>query len=680
MNRIGGKSNSGEGGEDRVRHAPITGVQEKTLSEADGVPRSLQGRTLGVSSIFPGLHGLKEGDSASSKIKQIASGRFGVTPEYLMRAEQLEIKIAQGAKPGEGGQLPGKKVNEYIASVRASTPGVTLISPPPHHDIYSIEDLAQLIYDLHQINPEAGVSVKLVSEVGIGTVASGVAKAGADIIQISGHDGGTGASPASSIKHAGSPWELGVAESHATLQRNGLRKKVLLRADGGLKSGWDVVMAAAMGAEEFGFGTIAMVAEGCILARICHTNKCPVGVATQNEALRKRFPGTPDDVVTFFTYVAEEVRQILAKLGYRTLDEMIGKPGVLRRRTDIELKKASGGVDPSFVLDSLECEPAARQLDFDESFCIIDDRDWLNHGAPTSNGYTLCDKILEDNDVATAIASNDPSAHVTKVMHIVNTDRAALARVSGVLADKYGDGGFKGHLDFQLTGGAGQSFAAFLSEGMSVTLRGYANDYVCKGMAGGQVVIAPPERDLASASSNSLSVAGNTVLYGATGGTLNVRGRTGERFAVRNSGALGVVEGMGDHGCEYMTNGRVLSLGDTGRNFGAGMTGGLAFVVTDEGWLNGQETRSQQLGMDDLTNMGSVSLVTLSASHGAAKEWLAETLKMHIDLTGSARATRLLDALDEALSSGKITAVVPASEEKSPLLLASVPVSAAANV
>merc|ERR1719502_1331323 len=339
MNRIGGKSNSGEGGEDFLRTTMIEDATED-----------------GTSTTFPHLKGVKNGDSASSKIKQIASGRFGVTPQYLMSGEQLEIKMAQGAKPGEGGQLPGAKIDSYIAGLRNSKVGVTLISPPPHHDIYSIEDLAQLIYDLHQINPKAGVSVKLVSEVGIGTVASGVAKAGADVIQISGHDGGTGASPATSIKHCGSPWELGLAEAHSSLLNNGLRQRVTLRVDGGLKSGWDVVMAAAMGAEEYGFGTIAMIAEGCIMARVCHTNKCPVGITTQNEQLRKRFPGTPDNIVTFFGYVAEEVRHIMSELGFRSMDELIGKPGLLKSRENIRLKKVSG-IDASFVMDCLMCEP-----------------------------------------------------------------------------------------------------------------------------------------------------------------------------------------------------------------------------------------------------------------------------------------------------------------------------------
>jgi glutamate synthase (ferredoxin) len=672
LNRIGGRSNSGEGGEDPVRRSLIGDVAED-----------------GTSATFPHLKGLKNGDNPGSKIKQVASGRFGVTPAYLMSAEQLEIKIAQGAKPGEGGQLPGPKIDAYIAALRKSKPGVTLISPPPHHDIYSIEDLAQLIYDLHQINPKAAVSVKLVSEVGIGTVASGVAKAGADVIQVAGHDGGTGASPASSIKFAGSPWELGLVETHATLLKNGLRERVLLRVDGGLKSGWDVVMAAALGAEEFGFGTIALIAEGCIMARICHTNKCPVGVTTQNEALRKRFPGTPDNVVTYFGYVAEEVRSILATLGYKSLEEVIGKPGVLQSRANsINLKKTSS-LDVSYVLDALECVPKIEQ-----DGCLVDDRSWLQHGPVHDNGYTLDDRVLEDAAVQAAIASQGSAALSLKIK---NTDRSSFARVSGVIASKYGDHGFKGSLRFALTGGAGQSFCAFNGQGMDITLRGYANDYVCKGMAGGRVVVSPPAEDDEAAkksgratSASKYNVVGNTVLYGATGGSLMVRGRGGERFAVRNSGSLGVIEGLGDHGCEYMTAGSIICLGATGRNFGAGMTGGLALVVEDEDWLDGTGGAGvpAHLAFPKLVNTESVSVVRLSKDYKYAiyhyvtaphpllyvllccrvmKEYLSNTLRAHADATGSTRAERVLADLDTAMA--KFWAVVPASEKANPLLV-----------
>lgn len=642
MNRIGGKSNCGEGGEDPMRATPFSDVSED-----------------GLSATFPHLKGLKNGDSARSKVKQVASGRFGVTPAYLMSGDQLEIKIAQGAKPGEGGQLPGAKIDSYIAGLRNSKPGVTLISPPPHHDIYSIEDLAQLIHDLHQINPKAPVSVKLVSEVGIGTVASGVAKAGADIIQISGHDGGTGASPTSSIKHAGSPWELGLVEAHSTLRTNGLRDRVLLRVDGGLKSGWDVVMAAALGGEEFGFGTIAMIAEGCIMARICHTNKCPVGVTTQNEALRKKFPGVAADVVKFFGFVAEEVRHVLAELGFSSLSEVIGRPGLLRDRTDLVLKKTKK-VDISYVMRSLVCQPNK-----DENLCAVDeDRTWLNHHPVNSNGYTLDDKLLEDTEVFAAI---DSHGAISKKLHILNTDRSSFARVSGVIAAKYGDKGFKGELNFAVTGAAGQSFCAFLGQGMHVSLSGYANDYVGKGMAGGSVTVSPPSADDKSsrAGAAKYSVVGNTCLYGATGGLFNVRGKAGERFAVRNSGATGVAEGLGDHGCEYMTAGVVVCLGTTGRNFGAGMTGGLAFVIDDEAWLDGVDKKD--LPFDQLVNKETFTLKRLSPRNKAAKAYLEATLERHFQLTGSARASKILTALPDIIS--KFWAVVPASEQSNPLLV-----------
>jgi glutamate synthase (ferredoxin) len=600
----------------------------------------------------------------SSKIKQVASGRFGVTPQYLMSADQLEIKIAQGAKPGEGGQLPGAKIDEYIAGLRSSKPGVTLISPPPHHDIYSIEDLAQLIYDLHQINPAAGVSVKLVSEVGIGTVASGVAKAGADIIQISGHDGGTGASPMTSIRHAGSSWELGLVESHAALKRNKLRGRVLLRVDGGLKSGWDVVMAAAMGAEEYGFGTIALIAEGCIMARICHTNKCPVGVTTQREELRKKFPGSPEEVVTYFSYVAEEVRQILAKLGYTSLDEIIGLPHLLAPREGLQLKKTKK-VDTSFVTDALAEGTAGG---------VVEDRTWIEKGPVNSNGYTIDDILLDDPEVQAALV-DQTSVH--KTMIIKNTDRAAFSRISGQIAKKYGDKKFAGSMKFDLTGGAGQSFGAFLGQGMELNLVGYANDYVGKGMAGGRIVVRPPVEDLESggARAASYSMVGNTVMYGATGGALHVRGRGGERFAVRNSGALGVVEGLGDHGCEYMTGGVIVVLGNVGRNFGAGMTGGLAFVLGDEGWLSGGTPDSFDL--PTYTNTGTIKLQKLTAKNTAAREYLAQVLGAHAEQTGSPRAALALAKLDQAME--RMWVAVPASETKNPLL-AEVEVKAKSSV
>lgn len=669
MNRIGGKSNSGEGGEDFIRSKTIEDVAED-----------------GTSPTFPHLKGLKQGDFPSSKIKQVASGRFGVTPQYLMSADQLEIKVAQGAKPGEGGQLPGKKIDQYIATLRKSKPGVTLISPPPHHDIYSIEDLAQLIYDLHEINPAAGVSVKLVSEVGIGTVASGVTKAGADIIQVAGHDGGTGASPLSSIKSAGSPWELGLIETHATLLSNGLRDRVLLRVDGGMKSGWDVVMGAAMGAEEFGFGTIALIAEGCIMARICHTNGCPVGVTTQNEKLRKKFPGQPENIVTFFGYVAEEVRHILAELGYTSLDQIIGRPGVLEPRAGLEMKKTKN-LDVSWALDSLTCIPDPK-----ENLCQLDDdREWLNHGPVNDNGRTFDDIVLEDADVKACIESNDEI--VEKSMFITNTDRSAFARVSGVLAKQYGDAGFNGKIKYKLTGGAGQSFGAFLSKGIEVSLNGYANDYVGKSMAGGKISVTPPAADRqaskdcktevyggtdSSVTRSQFNMVGNTVLYGATGGELFVNGRGGERFAVRNSGALGVVEGLGDHGAEYMTAGTIVNLGSIGRNFGAGMTGGVAFIVPDEAWLDSDyfaasptatKVEDSNVVFEDYINGEIVACTTLDGTYDAAKEFLEGVLEKHVAETNSHRATFLLAHLEEAFQSGKIRAIIPNSEAENPLIL-----------
>ncbi|HEY9887138.1 MAG TPA: glutamate synthase large subunit, partial [Candidatus Obscuribacterales bacterium] len=416
MNRIGGKSNSGEGGEDPKRFKVLANVDEQGQSET-----------------FPNLKGLRNGDIASSAIKQVASGRFGVTPEYLMHAQQIEIKMAQGAKPGEGGQLPGKKVSPYIAMLRRSKPGVSLISPPPHHDIYSIEDLAQLIFDLHQINPKAGVSVKLVAEIGIGTIAAGVAKANADIIQISGHDGGTGASPLSSIKHAGLPWELGLTEVHRVLMANQLRDRVLLRVDGGLKTGWDVVMGALMGAEEYGFGSIAMIAEGCIMARVCHTNNCPVGVATQKEELRKRFTGIPEHVVNFFAFVAEEVRSLLARLGFRSLQDIVGRTDLLIPRVGVQLAKTD-----SLTLATLLSLPDVRE-----------DRAWLHHGDIHSNGPVLDDEMLADADVQGAIAQQGTASKTYKV---INTDRTVGARVAGAIAQKYGNSGFEGHLNFTFEG------------------------------------------------------------------------------------------------------------------------------------------------------------------------------------------------------------------------------------
>jgi glutamate synthase (ferredoxin) len=611
MNRIGGKSNSGEGGEDPLRYTPVQDVDGEGLSPS-----------------FPHLKGLVNGDTANSAIKQVASGRFGVTPEYLMSATQIEIKVAQGAKPGEGGQLPGKKVSAYIAFLRSSKAGVPLISPPPHHDIYSIEDLAQLIFDLHQINPAAKVSVKLVSEVGIGTIAAGVAKANADIIQISGHDGGTGASPLSSIKHAGSPWELGLTEVHRTLLENQLRDRVLLRVDGGLKTGWDIVMAALMGAEEFGFGSIAMIAEGCIMARVCHTNNCPVGVATQQESLRKRFTGIPAHVVNFFVFVAEEVRQVLAKLGYRSLSEIIGRADLLSPRS-VSLTKTS-----HLHLDCLTVLPDTRS-----------DRSWLDHVAVHSNGPVLDDEFIADPEILDAIENQ---GSVTKTYNIINTDRSVGARLAGTIAKRYGNQGFQGQITLNFQGSAGQSFGAFNLPGLTLKLVGEANDYVGKSIHGGELIITPPPSVTYDPAQNV--IIGNTCLYGATGGSLFAQGQAGERFGVRNSNAQAVIEGAGDHCCEYMTGGVIVVLGPVGRNVGAGMTGGLAYFLDEAGTfpthVNPEIVKVQRV----ITKAGAEQLKALIQSHS--------------DRTGSPKAAAILGNWDHYLP--LFWQVVPPSEADSP--------------
>lgn len=612
MNRLGGKSNSGEGGEDPVRF--------KTVNDVDANGRS---------ALLPHLRGLENGDTASSAIKQVASGRFGVTPEYLINAQQIEIKIAQGAKPGEGGQLPGPKVSPYIAMLRRSKPGVSLISPPPHHDIYSIEDLSQLIFDLHQINPQAQVSVKLVAEIGIGTIAAGVAKANADVIQISGHDGGTGASPLSSIKHAGGPWELGLTEVHRVLLANQLRDRVLLRVDGGLKTGWDVVMAALMGGEEFGFGSIAMIAEGCIMARICHTNNCPVGVTSQREDLRARLPGIPEHVVNFFLFVAEEVRSLLARLGYSSLQEVIGRADLLKRRDGATLTKTA-----ALNLDCLTQLPDVRQ-----------NRTWLAHETVHSNGPVLDDRLLADVTLQQALHNQ---TEVSLRQPIVNTDRTVGTRLAGAIARRYGNSGFGGQITLNFNGSAGQSFGAFILPGLILRLEGEANDYVGKGMHGGEIVIKPPA-DAAYVAADNVII-GNTCLYGATGGFLFANGQAGERFAVRNSKAQSVVEGAGDHCCEYMTGGVVVVLGKTGRNLGAGMTGGLAYVLDEDGSfpskVNGEIVKLQRIASQ------------------VGEQQLHELIKAHADRTGSPKAKAILAQWSDYL--GQFWQVVPPSEANSP--------------
>ncbi|QDG53711.1 glutamate synthase large subunit [Persicimonas caeni] len=544
MNRIGGKSNTGEGGEDPKRYEPS-----------------------------------EDGDSADAYIKQVASGRFGVTPEYLRRARELEIKMAQGSKPGEGGQLPGHKVTKYIATLRHSTPGVSLISPPPHHDIYSIEDLAQLIYDLKQINPEAEVVVKLVAEAGVGTIAAGVAKAYADVIQISGHDGGTGASPLSSIKNAGGPWELGLAETQQVLRLNGLRERVKLRTDGGLKTGKDIVKAAMLGAEEFNFGTAALIAIGCKYVRQCHLDTCPVGIATQREELRERFKGSPEQVIDYFNGVAEDVRHVLAALGFRTLDELVGRTDLLRQTT-VEGHPKANLVDLSRLLRDPAPDAARR-------------RTWERNVRPAPS---LNDQILEDVGEA---AKNGEK--VEKTYRITNVSRTVGARLAGHIAESHGNTGLpEGTVDLTFNGAAGQSFGAFNIAGVRLRLVGEANDYVGKGLGGGEVIVRPP--DDAPGHPTDV-VAGNTCLYGATGGRAFIRGSAGERFAVRNSGGEAVVEGVGDHCCEYMTQGAIVVLGQTGKNFGAGMTGGLAYVfdpkATFVGKFNSEFVDVARMGDED---------------------------------------------------------------------------------
>ncbi len=526
MNRLGAKSGSGEGGESATRFKPQP-----------------------------------NGDLASSAIKQVASGRFGVTPTYLISAKELEIKMAQGSKPGEGGQIPGHKVTAEIASIRHSVPGVPLISPPPHHDIYSIEDLAQLIYDLKQANPQAKVAVKLVSEFLVGTIASGVAKGYADVIQVSGHEGGTGASPLSSIKNAGTPWELGLAETQRALVTNELRDRVVLRADGGMRSGRDIVIAAMLGAEEYGFGTIAMVATGCIMARQCHLNTCPVGVATQDPALRAKYPGTPEMVVNFMLGVANEVRSILANLGHRCLNDIIGRPELLQPIDLADYPKA-GMLDLSEILTP--ADPTGTQPRYH-----LQERN-------NREDIPLDDQILED--AAEAIAQK---TSVQLSYSIRNIHRTVGAKLSGEIARHYGDAGLPDRtIQCSFEGSAGQSFGAFCISGVQFVLIGEANDYVGKGMAGGELIIKPSPTALFRTYENT--IIGNTVLYGATGGALYAAGGVGERFCVRNSGATAVVESVGDHGCEYMTAGTVVILGETGRNFGAGMTGGTTYILDEK--------------------------------------------------------------------------------------------------
>jgi glutamate synthase (NADPH) large chain len=579
MNRIGGRSNTGEGGEDEERYKPDP-----------------------------------NGDSRRSAIKQVASGRFGVTTNYLIHADDLQIKIAQGAKPGEGGQLPGHKVDEVIAKVRHSTPGVPLISPPPHHDIYSIEDLSQLIYDLKNANPQARISVKLVAEVGVGTVAAGVAKAHADVVLISGHDGGTGASPLTSIRHAGVPWELGLAETQQVLVLNDLRSRIIVQTDGKLQTGRDVAIAALLGAEEFGFSTMPLVAMGCIMMRKCHLNTCPVGIATQDPALRKKFLGHPEDVINFFFFIAEQVRSIMAELGFRRFNEMVGRVDMLEMRPALEHWKARG-LDFSELLYNPQVPSRVGRR------CLIAQ----DHGLEVG----LDHKLIEY-----ARPALDHRTPVERELPIRNVNRTVGAMLSGEIARRYGSEGLDPEtIHFKFTGSAGQSFGAFLARGVTLELEGDANDYAGKGLSGGKLIVYPPRKATFKPEDNILI--GNVVLYGATSGEAFFNGRAGERFAVRNSGATAVVEGVGDHGCEYMTKGLAIVLHDTGKNFAAGMTGGIAYVLDETGEFASVRCNRASVDLDVLEEKDVEDL----------RYWIVR----HAEHTGSRRANWILDNWDRLL-------------------------------
>ena len=571
MNKLHGRSNTGEGGEDRARF----------------IPR-------------------EDGTSLRSAIKQVASGRFGVTAEYLVNADEIQIKIAQGAKPGEGGQLPGFKVDEVIAKTRHSIPGISLISPPPHHDIYSIEDLAQLIFDLKNVNPRAKISVKLVAESGVGTIAAGVAKAKADLIVISGAEGGTGASPASSIRYAGISPELGLSETQQTLVLNGLRGQVMLQVDGQLKTGRDIILMAMLGAEEFGFATSALIVLGCVMMRKCHQNTCPVGVATQNEKLRKRFRGRSEYLVNFFTFLAQEVREYLAEIGVERLDDIIG-------RTDLIVRKPDDGIRKH------------QLISFDKLLARVDNEAAIRHVTDQQHGI---DHVKDVEMLHAAAEAVENQKEISLEYTIANTDRACGAMLSGVIAAKYGEKGLPEHtLNVKFKGSAGQSFGAFLVPGVNFKLEGEANDYLGKGLSGGRIAVLPPVRSNFEAEKNT--IAGNTLLYGATSGEVYINGRAGERFAVRNSGATAVVEGVGDHCCEYMTGGRVVVLGQTGRNFAAGMSGGVAYVWNRDG------------NFDYFCNMEMVELSLIEEA--SYRKELHELICQHYLYTGSKLARTMLD-------------------------------------
>src|SRR5213594_3447219 len=582
MNRIGGKSNTGEGGEDPERYRWSN----------------------------------ERGDSKNSAIKQVASGRFGVTSDYLVNARELQIKMAQGAKPGEGGQLPGSKVYPWIAKVRLSTPGVGLISPPPHHDIYSIEDLAELIHDLKNANHHARISVKLVAEVGVGTVAAGVAKAHSDVVLISGHDGGTGASPLTSIKHGGTPWELGLAETQQVLVMNKLRSRIIVETDGQLKTGRDVVIAALLGAEEFGFATAPLVALGCIMMRVCHLNTCPVGIATQDPELRKRFAGRAEYVVNFFRFLAQEVREHMARLGFRTMDEMIGRVDKLDFKPALDHWKACG-LDLSTILYRPDMPPEVAR------HCVVRQDHALEKSLDHTTIIPACAEAIEHRK----------SVELSLPIH--NVHRTVGTLLGYHVTKRWGGEGLPDDtIRIHFTGSAGQSFGAFVPRGITFTLEGDANDYWGKGLSGGRLIVFPPGASTFAPEENI--IIGNVALYGATSGEAYVRGVAGERFCVRNSGVHAVVEGVGDHACEYMTGGRVVVLGPSGRNFAAGMSGGIAYVLDVDGDFKRR------------CNLGMVNLGALDQPEDI--ELVGNLIERHVAATGSVYAARLLASWREIQS------------------------------
>jgi glutamate synthase (ferredoxin) len=587
MNRLGGKSNTGEGGEDPDRY---TWTNE-------------------------------QGDSKNSAIKQVASGRFGVTSLYLSKANEIQIKMAQGAKPGEGGQLPGSKVYPWIAKVRYSTPGVGLISPPPHHDIYSIEDLAELIHDLKNANRAARVSVKLVSEVGVGTIAAGVAKAHADVVLISGFDGGTGASPQTSIKYAGLPWELGLAETHQTLVLNNLRSRIAVETDGQLKTGRDVIIATLLGAEEYGFATAPLVTLGCIMMRVCHLNTCPVGVATQDPRLRANFTGKPEYTVNFMRFIAQEVRELMAELGFRTINEMVGRVDILEPKHAVDHWKAKG-IDLSKILYQPDAGAEVGR------YCQIPQDHGLEKSLDITKLLDICKPAIERGE------------KVEATLPIINVNRVVGTILGNEITKKHWNGLPDNTVHLHFHGSAGQSFGAFVPKGVTLELEGDANDYIGKGLSGGRIIVYPSAGSTFVAEDNI--IIGNVALYGATSGEVFFRGMAGERFAVRNSGVTAVVEAVGDHGCEYMTGGRVIVLGATGRNFAAGMSGGVAYILDEQGDF-ATRCNQQMVGIEQLTAEEAEEL------HGL--------IQKHADLTRSQKAFKVLALWDEMLP--KFVKVMP---------------------